>query len=297
MKESRLFQIIYCLLEQGQVTAPELAERFEVSVRTIYRDIDALSGAGIPIYAEAGRGGGIRLMDGFSLDKAMLSEAEKQTILGALQNLAAADSSESVVLKKLSGLFHMQTESWFEIDFARWGEVPKEKSKFELLKAAVMQHRVVQIVYAATNGGQTTRKIQPLKLLCKSGAWYVKAWCMEKQDFRVFKISRMVELILLEEIFLPMAYPKEQGSREMDLRDIVLRFSADAAYRVYDEFDASQIERQENGDMIVRAKTPEDTWLAGYLLSFGTQVEVLKPAYLRKVLAEQAKAVYEKNRV
>lgn len=297
MKESRLFQILYCLLEKEQITAPELAERFEVSVRTIYRDIDALSEAGIPVYAEAGRSGGIRLMEGFSLDKAIFSEAEKQTILGALQNLSAADSSETEVLKKLSALFHMQTESWFEIDFARWGMVPKEKPKFELLKFAVTQHRVVQIVYVGTNGLQTTRRIQPLKLLCKSGAWYVKAYCMEKQDFRIFKISRMVELMLLEETFLPMPYPREQGIRKMELRDIVLRFSADAAYRVYDEFDASQIERQENGDLIARTKVPEDAWLAGYLLSFGTQVEVIEPAYLRRILAEQAMAIYEKNRV
>lgn len=296
MKDSRLFQILYCLLEREQVTAPELAERFEVSVRTIYRDIDALSEAGIPVYAETGRGGGIRLMDGFSLDKALFSETEKETILTALQSLAAAENTGGEVLKKLSALFHMQTESWFEIDFSRWGMVPGEQSKFELLKSAVIQHREVRIVYAGTNGSHTTRRIQPLKLLCKSGAWYVKAYCMEKEDFRIFKISRIMELSLLEETFLPMMYPGEHGIREADLRDIVLRFSADAAYRVYDEFDASQIERQEDGDLIARAKMPEDAWLTGYLLSFGTQVEVIEPAYLRRVLAEQARLIYEKNR-
>lgn len=296
MKDSRLFQILYCLLEREQVTAAELAERFEVSVRTIYRDIDALSAAGIPVYAEAGRGGGIRLMDGFSLDKAIFSEAEKETILAALQSLAAAENTGGEVLKKLSALFHMQAESWFEIDFSRWGMVPGEQSKFELLKSAVIQHRQVRIVYAGTNGSHTTRRIQPLKLLCKSGAWYVKAYCMEKEDFRIFKISRIMELSLLEETFLPMMYPEEHGIRETDLRDIILRFSADAAYRVYDEFDTSQIERQENGDLIARAKMPEDAWLAGYLLSFGTQVEVIEPAYLRRVLAEQARMIYEKNR-
>lgn len=296
MKDSRLFQILYCLLEREQVTAPELAEQFEVSVRTIYRDIDALSAAGIPVYAEAGRGGGIRLMDGYSLDKAIFSEAEKETILAALQSLAAAENTGGEVLKKLSALFHMQTESWFEIDFSRWGMVPGEQSKFELLKSAVIQHREVRIVYAGTNGSHTTRRIQPLKLLCKSGAWYVKAYCMEKEDFRIFKISRIMELSLLEETFLPMMYPEEHGIRETDLRDIILRFSADAAYRVYDEFDASQIERQEDGDLIARAKMPEDAWLTGYLLSFGTQVEVIEPAYLRRVLAEQARLIYEKNR-
>lgn len=296
MKESRLFQILYCLLEKGHTTAPKLAEQLEVSVRTIYRDIDALSNAGIPIYAESGRNGGICLLEDFVLDKAIFSDAEKETILTALQNLSAIGSSDNDVLNKLSALFHMQAESWFEIDFSRWGSVPQEKLKFETLKNAVIYHKVVQIIYVGTNGSQTQRRIQPLKMLCKSGAWYVKAYCMEKEDFRIFKISRMVEITSLEETFLPMAFPKEHGIRELDLRDIVLRFSPDAAYRVYDEFDASQIEEQENGDLIVTSKMPEDMWLTGWLLSFGTQVEIIKPQYLRKVLAEWAKQIYDKNK-
>lgn len=296
MKESRLFQILYYLLERGQATGPELAEKLEVSVRTIYRDIDALSEAGIPVYAERGRDGGVRLMEDFVLDKALFSNAEKQTILDAIQNLAVIEQAEGNALRKLSALFGIQPENWVEIDFSKWGSAPWEEQKFTLLKTAILSHRVVEILYAGANGSMKRRKIQPLKLLCKSGNWYVKAYCMERQDFRVFKISRIVETTMLAEVFVPMSFPKEKDGGETKLCDIKLRFSREGAYRVYDEFDISQITPQGDGTFLVRIRMPEDVWLVNYLLSFGCDVTVIEPEYLRGVLAEEARKIYEKNK-
>lgn len=299
MKESRLFQILYYLLEKGCATAPELAGQFEVSVRTIYRDIDALSASGIPIYTEQGRGGGIFLLHDHVLERAAFSDTEKQTILEALQNLAAVGSADGEVIKKLSALFRMEAENWLEIDFTRWGEIPGEQQKFHLLKDAIFHHKVVEITYVGTGGTETMRKIQPLQMLCKMGNWYVKAYCMQKEEFRTFKISRITKMASLSETFLPKAYPCTKNHNSPDsitLRDMVFRFSGNVAFRVYDEFDAAQIERQADGSLLVRAKMPEDVWLTGYLLSFGTEVEVMEPAYLREVLAEQGKRIYEKNK-
>ena len=149
MQESRLFKIVYHLLDKGQATAPELAEKFEVSVRTIYRDIDALSEAGIPIYAEAGRNGGIHLMSDFVLNRAVLSEDEKQEILTALQSINTAKNSQnSQTLQKLSGMFQLNSENWLEIDFSRWGNQSFDNEKFELLKSAIFQCKTVKIQYA-----------------------------------------------------------------------------------------------------------------------------------------------------
>ena len=118
MQESRLFKIVYYLLDRGQATAPELAERFEVSVRTIYRDIDALSAAGIPIYAEAGRNGGIRLMHDCVLDHVVLSGEEKREILAALQSInITRNIAESQTLQKLSALFALPSENWLRLIF------------------------------------------------------------------------------------------------------------------------------------------------------------------------------------
>ena len=132
MQESRLFKIVYYLLDKGQATAPELAEKFEVSVRTIYRDIDSLSEAGIPIYAETGRNGGIRLMNYFVLNKAVLSEDEKKEILTALQSINATPNIDnSQTLQKLSAMFHVSGENWLEVDFSRWGNKEADNEKFE----------------------------------------------------------------------------------------------------------------------------------------------------------------------
>lgn len=132
IQESRLFKIIYYLLDKDQATATELAEKFEVSVRTIYRDIDALSGAGIPLYTEPGRNGGIRLMKEFVLDKAVLSEEEKQEILIALQSINTTKNiSSNKTLQKLSALFHLASEDWLEVDFSRWGNKGTDNNKHE----------------------------------------------------------------------------------------------------------------------------------------------------------------------
>lgn len=297
MQEGRLFKIVYYLLDRGQATAPELAERFEVSVRTIYRDIDALSGAGIPIYAEPGRYGGIHLMRNFVLDRAVFSEEEKQEILMALQSInAAKDTNESQTLQKLSAVFQIDSENWLEVDFSRWGSKDFDKEKFELLKSAVIHCRHVKINYAGSCDVTSDRIIQPLKLVYKGKAWYLKAFCTEKEDFRLFKLNRILDLEILNEGFERRHYPWQIGSSEGECNTITLRFPKEMAYRVYDEFDRTQIQRQENGDLIASAKMPEDEWLIGFLLSFGTQVDIISPPYLKEVIAQRAKLIYDKNR-
>ncbi len=295
MQESRLFKILYRLLDKGEATACELAKDFEVSVRTIYRDIDALSAAGIPIYTAAGRNGGIRLLEGFVLNKAVLSEKEKQEILAALQSINAAKNVDgSETLQKLSALFHTHSENWLEVEFSRWGNQESDNRKFERLKDAVLHCKRVKIRYAGSDENETERIIEPLQLAYKAKAWYLKAFCTLKQDYRLFKLNRILGLEVLEEHFVPYEFQGQTDTHESDYNLVTLRFPKEMAYRVYDEFDETQIERQENGGFIVRAKMPEDAWLTGFLLSFGTQVEILSPDSLKAVLAEQAKNIYEK---
>lgn len=297
MQESRLFKIVYHLLEKGQTTAPELAEKFEVSVRTIYRDVDALSEAGIPIYTETGRNGGIHLLDDFVLNKALLSEKEKQEILSSLQSLSAVGVSyDANMVTKLSALFHTNSEDWFEADFSRWGGKSADNDKFESIKTAVIYHRAMQIVYEGSCHGGSKRTILPLKLMYKAKEWYVKAYCRQKQDFRIFKLTRIIEWKVLDEEFEPISFPEYDVETGQAGNTIVLKFSKAVAYRVYDEFDKSQMKRLESGELLVSAQMPEDDWLIGYLLSFGTQVDIIEPYYLRETLAQKAKEIYEKNK-
>ncbi len=297
MQESRLFKIVYHLLDKGQVTAPELAEKFEVSVRTIYRDIDALSGAGVPIYAEAGRNGGIHLMNDFVLDKTVLSEEEKQEILTALQSINSMNNiGSNQTLQKLSAIFNMSSENWLEVDFSRWGNNGTDNEKFELLKSAVIHQKCVKITYANSCGTISERIIKPLKMSYKSMSWYLKAYCTEKQDYRIFKLTRIIDLEMLTDSFCKSYFPEldEDETLGQAYNTIVLRFPKNISYRVYDEFDKTKVSKKENGDLIVSVEMPEDEWLIGYLLSFGTQVDIIEPAYLKDIVAEQAKKIYEK---
>lgn len=295
MQESRLFKIVYHLLETGGATAPELAQKFEVSVRTIYRDIDALSAAGIPVYAEAGRNGGIHLMNDFVLDQAVLSEEEKQEILTALQSINLTKTiNGSQTLQKLSAIFRLSSEDWLEVDFSRWGNQGTDNEKFELMKSAIIHQKCVRITYASSSGTIGKRIVQPLKMSYKSMSWYLKAYCLEKQDYRIFKLTRIIDLEVLTEGFHKRSFPKSDEDPDQTFHTIVLCFPKNMSYRVYDEFDKTRVHEKENGDLIVSVEMPEDEWLIGYLLSFGTQVDIIEPAYMRDVVAERAKKIYEK---
>ena len=135
MRESRLFRIVYYLLQNGKATAPELAQKFEVSIRTIYRDIDAISSTGIPIYATQGKGGGIFILNDYTLDKSLLSEQEQEQMLTALQGMiATTEKNSNELLTKLSGLFQIKSTNWIEVDFSDWEHCIRQREiSFEYL--------------------------------------------------------------------------------------------------------------------------------------------------------------------
>lgn len=297
MKESRLFKIMYYLLDKGSATAPELAERFEVSVRTIYRDIDVLSSTGIPVYTESGRNGGIYLLSSFVMNKTVVSDEEKQEILSALQGLEIiGDNYGKNILEKLSALFKIKSVDWLETDFSRWGVKARDNDKFEMLKMAIIHRKCMKIFYAGSDGKSDERIIEPLKLLYKSKDWYIKSYCRLKCDFRIFKLNRIIKWELLEESFEPIEFPEVNVEYDNKFGSIVLKFSKEISYRVYDEFDINQISSEKNGDLVVTAKMPEDDWLIGYILSFGSQVEIIEPIHLKKIVSAKAKEIYEKNK-
>lgn len=191
----RLFRILYCLLEKERVTAPELAQKMEVSVRTIYRDIDRLSGAGVPIYCNPGKGGGIFLMNSFVLDKSLLSEAEREDVLLSLQGLEAL-KGESQALEKLKSLFQASTENWIRVDFTDWRNQKYQADLFDIVKQAIFQKCLISFLYRGQEK-EETRIVEPLQLVFKSQAWYLYGFCRSKQDFRLFKLSRVSQCQIL----------------------------------------------------------------------------------------------------
>lgn len=292
MQVNRLFQIIYILLDRKTITAKELSERLEVSIRTIYRDVDALSVAGIPIYTAKGKGGGIGLLDHFILNKSLLSEKDQKEILIGLQSLKATSYFDTEdTASKLSRLFKKDNVNWIEVDFSKWGD-SKDKVKFDILKKAILDNKVISFKYVNSYGEKSLRKIEPLKLWFKNKDWYVQGFCLQKEEFRVFKISRIIDIDELSEHFhreLPKDIKIDEFKYDRkDSIDLKLLFNKNISHRVYDEFIRETIKEEKNG-LVVTIKCPFGYWLYSYILSFGSYVEVLEPEFIRNEIILEIK--------
>lgn len=297
MQINRLFEIVYILLEKKTVTANELAAHFEVSKRTILRDVETLSMAGIPVYTTKGKGGGISILERFVLNKTTLSDQEQDQILLALQSLASTRQVDTDdVLSKLGALFQKADASWIEVDFSRWGNMAPDTKKFEQLKRAVLQKLPVSFVYPSSYGQTTRRSAVPLKLVFKAGAWYVQAYCLSKNSYRTFKISRMLQVEVLEgsfadRSFSPPPLETSEPPRPDSLVSLNLLFSPETAYRIYDEFDEKNVQKNPDGSFTVMVELPNDGWLYGFLLSFGAGVRVIAPEAVKTLLLQQAQTI------
>lgn len=296
MQMNRLFEIVYLLMERKNMTAKELAERFEVSTRTIYRDIDTLSAAGIPVYASRGTGGGVRLMDEFVLNKSCLSEQEQNEILAVFQGMEAIRVPDvQPMLAKLGALFGREQASWIDVDFAAWGGGEAEREKFKLLRECVLQKRVLTFEYYGSDGEKTERIAEPLKILFKGAGWYLYSFCRSKQDYRIFKLTRMNHPRMLEERFerpIPdHVFPQTDRVYASDMMQLKLRFDASLAFRVYDEFNPEKVVRNPDGSLVVETAFPPGDWVCGFLLSYGDGVTVLEPEKIRNEIAGRAEKI------
>jgi len=297
MQINRLFEITYILLNKGTVTAKELAERFNVSARTIYRDIDTLSLAGIPVYTQMGKSGGISLLPDFVLNKSILSEKEQNEILSALQSFSVIKAGETDrVLKKLSGIFNKNAVPWLEVDFSDWGF--ESGNAFLNFKTAVLERRVAEFDYYSASCEMTHRQIEPVSLWFKSKSWYVKGFCKLKKEMRLFKLSRVRNLIITDERFLERDYSENVDSEFSGLQkpDITLKLkiAPEMTFRLYDDFCEQQVEKQPDGYFIVTVTWPDGEWLYGMILSYGEYIEVLEPESVREIIKEKSHKIAKK---
>lgn len=296
MEQSRLFKIVYHLLEKGKSTAPELAEKFEVSIRTIYRDLDAISAAGIPIYATQGKGGGIFIMQDFVLNKSILSEQEKEQILMALQGISVTEHNQTdELLMKLGGLFQSKVTNWIEVDFSEWYKNTPNYDVFNLIKNAIFNQYIITFSYFAREGNYSNRTVEPIKLIFKNKDWYLYGFCLLRNDFRFFKLTRIKELEILSDTF------KREVKNIPEIETVIkdnnfipakLRFSPKAAFRVYDEF-TDNVSKDNQGNLYVNIDLPDNETLFSYILSFGDNVEILEPDYLRESMKEKLALMLE----
>lgn len=278
---NRLFEIVYILMQKKKITAKELAERFEVSTRTIYRDIETLSRANIPIYSSKGKDGGIELLEEYVLNKAVLSEEEQNQILFALQGMKKVAGEEKDILEKLSTIFNKRVNDWIKIDFSNWGK----EEKFDIIKTAILNKQELEFTYYNSNGEKTKRTVEPLQIWFKNKSWYLISYCKLKEDYRIFKVDRMKEIKALNKHF-ERELPKEKKEEKYMLKNILLELEIkkEMAYRVYEEFEDKEISKKENGDFIVKVEYPETEWIYGYILSFGENIKVVSPNRVKNTI-------------
>lgn len=283
---------------------------FEVSVRTIYRDIESINGAGIPIVTYQGANGGIGLMEGYRLDRNVLNDRELADIFTALQSVSSYGGNEhtllmekisSVIPPSQSAAFRSKTTQ-FIIDFSPWGLQRILEEKLATLKEALEESVGVTFEYVNAAGEASLRSVEPYTLVLKGQAWYLYGFCLDRQDFRLFKLLRMKELVKETRDFirkdmdmseLPWSNDYQRVTSTI-VSPIVLNFSAEGKHLAEDRFDATELQPDGNGGYNVTLHYPEDGWLYGFLLSFGMSVEVLAPAHIRHKLGQFAAGIAAK---
>lgn len=299
MKIERLLEIIIILLNKGTVTAKDLADRFDVSTRTIYRDIDVLSAAGVPVFTNKGNRGGISLLENYALNKTLISEHESESLLFALKTLQATQYPEiDKILDKIGAVFrNSNSADWVYIDFSPWGSNPNEYNKFIDIKKAILECKVILFDYVNSEGKKSRRSMEPMRLIFKGQSWYLWGYCRIRQDFRTFRITRIKNVVITDELFerknperIENPETKEVPKTMVTLK---LKFYPEVLYRLYDDFEHETIIKNNDGSYSLTVTFPEDEWVYGYIMSFGCYVEVLEPEHIRKIVKDRMRKALE----
>jgi predicted DNA-binding transcriptional regulator YafY len=316
MKLERLMTITILLLNRKRIQAQELADRLEVSLRTVYRDLDTLGQSGIPIVSYTGMEGGYEIMDSFRLDRQLLSFDELtalSTALRGLESTKAYDSTNMDLLLSKVGAMVAQAEQGragegerIHIDFTPWKNSEEDRGRYDSLRQAVNDRRLIRFKYMSRKGEEQEREVEPMALVLKNYAWYLHGYCRLRGDYRIFKLSRIRELAVQSETFVRRAeslaelndrWLNPEAMKKQEAIPVVFQFKASAAVSVMDRFDESEIERLSDGKLIVRTTYPNEKWLITSVLHYGTDVIVLEPADIAAKIRQAALDIAEQYAV
>ncbi|MEK5171996.1 YafY family protein [Heyndrickxia sp. FSL W8-0496] len=303
MKLDRLLAITMVLINQRRVQAQELADMFEVSVRTIYRDIETLNQAGIPIVTYQGQNGGIGLIDGFRMDKNVLTRDELSAISTALKSISTSyqDEHASTILEKIKGLSDsQQPPETFFVDFSPWGGNTLLKGKITSLKRAIEGSLCIQFFYSNNLGEKSYRDVEPHTIVLKGQSWYLYGFCLHRREFRLFKIPRMKDLVISDKTFNRKEVQVDQSPWDKawynpkNVTLLTITFQAKHQSIMEEMFGIENVIKDENGRLLVHTEMPEDEGMYSFLLSFSDRIEVLEPLHVRKKLKELLKNMIDK---
>jgi predicted DNA-binding transcriptional regulator YafY len=288
MKIDRLIAILAILLQQDKATAPELAEKFEVSRRTINRDIEALCQAGIPLVTTQGKNGGISIMEGYKMDNTLLTSSDLQNILAGLRSLDSVSGTSHVaqLMEKLSAGSStlMPGGQNILIDLSSWYK-DTLAPKIEQIREAMDQHRLLSFFYYAPKG-ESARTIEPYYLIFRWSSWYVWGYCQSRRDYRLFKLNRM-EHLSVGQTFDPRCVPIPDLRNERIFPGgihVKALFDASCKWRLVEAFGTDCFTQQEDGRLLFRADYTDEENVLAWLFTFGDKVVLLEPQTLREKL-------------
>lgn len=298
MKLERLIGILSLLLQREKVTAPELAERFEVSRRTIQRDIEALCQAGIPLVTSQGAGGGISIMEGYRVDRTVLTAPEMQAILAGLRSLDSISGTHryAQLMEKLSAGTSrlLPAGAHLLIDLSSWYKTTLTP-KIECIQEAIAQHRTIRFTYFSPKG-ESMRTIEPYYLVFHWAAWYLWGWCLARQDFRLFKLNRMTQPSPTG-FFIPRSAPQPdlEPERIFPVRyQVTARFTPSWRWRLVEEYGMDSFTVEEDGCLRFSGGFPDADSALSWILTFGEGAELLEPETLRQQLVDMLRCTLDR---
>lgn len=304
MKIDRLLSIIILLLNRDKVNAEDLARRYEVTVRTIYRDMDVIGASGIPLISYPGKNGGYGIREEFRIDRQVLDVDEMHSILSALKSVSKSfdDKQSDKALEKIRNILPKAKREELEaktdivvFDGLPWGDESRFLQTGKTIHKAIQENKVIEFIYTGWKDEALRRTVEPLTLVFKSRAWYLFAYCRIRNDFRLFKIARISNLDVQRETYVP---------KKADYHDYIawddqlaqgvpyrLKFYGYAARHAAEFYEPSQITSFVDGSIEVNTYYPNQDWVYRYFLSFGNGLEIIEPVEARDKIVSELKEI------
>lgn len=301
MRVNRLLSMLLIIANKRLVTGRELSEHFEVSIRTIYRDIEKICEAGIPIASIGGKGGGYYIMENYNLDNLFLNKNEAQTLLSVMGNLKYLFGKNTVfndMIQKFEHSYEKEasTTDKLMINMSHFTMESELKEYLSLIDMSIEQNRLLIFDYINRNMEFAERTVEPIQIAFSSGQWYLVAFCRNRNDYRRFKLVR-VRKLRMGEAFEKRAISQEeinqiyQVNYEKHCIPVTLKFSKQIGQQLSEHFRKECIIQSEDGHFVVVDSFPYEDGLIKFILSFGKDCEVLEPLYVREAVQRCLKEI------
>jgi predicted DNA-binding transcriptional regulator YafY len=294
MKIDRLLSIVMILLEKDKISAPELAKIFDVSVRTIYRDLDVINQTGIPIVTSTGVNGGAGIMKTYKLEKRLFTTNDMIALLMGLGSIRSSFSAGDItsLLSKIKGLLPKDQLKKIElkagqisIDMSPWSGNRSCVNHVEAIQTAMNENRLLCFSYLDWEHRRSCREIEPYRLLLKNISWYVEGYCHTRQDYRLFKLTRMFELSVSEQNFSPREFVPRDFPIDLPNKDNTImgtiRVSENGRERILDLFGDEYIEKESETTWLAHIPLSDNERGYSFILGLGSDCECIEPAYMR----------------